>query len=241
MPISSYKEDKPNIIAFVNLVIGVIIGIAVTAFLIVPTIKKNQPSDNNTNYDSGISVEQLQEKETEITALQNEKDQLEQEKEQLQTQIDSIVIPEDKSAVYAPLIDAAGLYLTELSKTEADRNFTPIADELAAVNDASMEIEASAALLGQLRTATYLSAAKVHYQSGHALYSDGKYTEAFAELKKAMTFDPTDVNAIYFTARAYQRMGDKQNAALYYNIVITEHPDSTRISDAKKYLAQVQE
>lgn len=240
MPISSYREDKPNIIAFVNLVIGVVIGIAVTAFLIIPTLKKNQTSDNNTDYDSNISITQLQEKEDEITALQNEKTGLEQENEQLRSQIDNIVIPEDKSAIYAPLLDAASLYLTELTKNEADRDFTAIADELATVNDAGLTIQASVTLLNTLRTATYPSAAKFHYQKGHALYSDGKYADALVELGKAMTFNPTDVNVIYFTARSYQRMGDKENAALYYNIVITDYPDSNRTADAKRYLSQVQ-
>ena len=32
MPISSYREDKPNVMVFVNLVIGIIIGIAVMSF-----------------------------------------------------------------------------------------------------------------------------------------------------------------------------------------------------------------
>ena len=40
-PVSNYKEDKPNIMAWVNLFLGMAVGIAFTFLLIVPTAKAN--------------------------------------------------------------------------------------------------------------------------------------------------------------------------------------------------------
>ncbi len=242
MPLSPYKEDKPNIMAFVNLVIGVIIGIAVMAFLVIPTIKNNKSNDDNTDYgDSGYSIAQIQEKDNKITQLENEKKELEQERDQLQAQIDNFTIPDDKSQLYTSLFDALELYFVELEKSQSQRDFTAIAELLADLDETQFEIESAVQLLNKLREIAYPGVAEEHYDKGHDLYSAGKYEEALVELEKAMTFDPTDVDAIYFTARSYHRMGDNENAALYYNKVVTEFPDSSRVTNAKDFLQEVQE
>ena len=242
MPISSYREDKPNIMVFVNLVIGVIIGIAVTAFLIVPTIEKRQatrPDTENVEYSSSLA--KIEEQEDEITSLKTDKSQLEQQIESLQEQIESLNNAEKKDSLYGPLLKATKLYLAELEKSENSRDYIAIADLLATVPDAKLESADAVALTGLLREETYPDTAESYYDAGHDLYSDGKYEKAIKELEKALIFNPKDVNAIYFTGRAYHRLDDKENAALYYNIVLTEYPDSNRASDAQDFLNEVQD
>jgi tetratricopeptide (TPR) repeat protein len=241
MPISSYKEDKPNIIAFVNLVIGVIIGIAVTAFLIIPTVKKSMASDQNSDMiDYGSSQSQLEEKDKKLQTLQEEYDALVKDKEQLQSQLDNIDIPEDKSQLYETLFNSAEQYLTELAKAEKDRDFITIADSLAGIDETKLESQSAVALLNNLRQATYPIVAEIHYDNGHEFYSDKKYTEALAEFKKAMVFDPKDVDAIYFTARTYDRLDDKENAIVYYSIVVNDYADTDRYTDAAGFLEDLQ-
>lgn len=242
MPVTSYREDKPNIMAFVNLVIGVAIGIAVTAFLIVPTIKKNQPSDNVVpDYSNSTTIVRLEEKEKQITSLQNDIAELEHENTQLRSQIDNFEIPVDNSSAYITLSEATNLYLAELAKNASDRSFTATADLVAEIDDTGITDEASVNLLNQLKAVTYPDAAAEHYENGHALYSDRKYTEALVELHKAWALDPTDVDAAYFLGRAYQKLDDKENAALYYSTVVNEFPNSHREASAKSFLSEVQE
>lgn len=241
MPLSSYKEDKPNIMAFVNLVIGVILGIAVTAILIIPTIKKNQTVNDGKDIDNSFSITQLEEKNQQIKSLQDELEQLRQTNDQLRTELDNIVVPEDQSVYYVPLFDAVNLYLTELTKSERNRDYSVVTDLLYSIDETKLDKVASVTLLGKLKEETYPKVAREYYKNGYSYYSDGKYSEALVDLKKAMEFDPSDVDAVYFLARAYHRLEDKENAALYYNIVVTEFPDSSRFADATKYLAQVQE
>ena len=95
--------------------------------------------------------------------------------------------------------------------------------------------------MSDLRAVTYPDAAKGYYNKGYSLYTKGKYEEALVQLKLAMKFDPEDVAAVYFTARAYHRLDDKSNAAVYYNMVINDFPDSSRVKSAKDYLENVQE
>ena len=241
MPISSYREDKPNIMAFINLVIGVIIGVAVMAILVVPTLTKNKNGNGDTDVaDYGTALARMEEQDNTIASLKNENEDLKTQVEDLQGQIDKMVIPEDKSAQYQPLIQAVGLYLTELGKRESDRNFLKVADLLAGIDDTKIENEDAKNLVTTLRTTVYPSVAQAQYEKGHNLYSDGKYKKAIEELAKAMVYDPKDVDPVYFTARAYHRLDDKENAAIYYNIVLKDFPDSDRISDAQNFLEQVQ-
>ena len=242
MPISSYREDKPNIMVFVNLVIGIMIGIAVTAFLIVPTIEKRQATSPDTeNVDYSTSLAKIEEQDDTIATLQNDKKQLEQQMEALQAQIDSLSKPENKEGIYDALFEATGLYFKELEKAENSRDYIAIADLVVTIDEAKLENDAAVALTEQLREVSYPDAADSHYDTGHDFYSDGKYEKAIKELEKAITFNPQDVNAIYFMGRAYHRLKDKENAALYYNIVLTDFPDSNRAADAQSFLREVQE
>jgi tetratricopeptide (TPR) repeat protein len=239
MPISSYKEDKPNIMAFVNLVLGVIIGIAVTATLIIPTIERGRTSDENSAYtDNASTTAQLEEKDNEISTLTTENDDLTNQISQLQTQLDNIVTPD--TSAYETLISCTGLYLAELEKPASQRDFTAIADTLATLTDNQFENSTSVSLLTKLRDATFPEVAAKHYSTGHGLYGDGKYEEALAEFTKALALDPQDVDSIYFAGRSYDRLGDTENAIKYYNQVINSFPDSSRVSQAKEKLEAIQ-
>jgi TolA-binding protein len=241
MPISTYKEDKPNIMAFINLVLGVVIGIAVMAILIIPSIKHKEATGGDTNYSDNASlVSQVHDKENTIKTLQSDKDKLNEELKKLQTQIDSTASQEDITTVYETLDAAVGQYLTELAKPASQRDYSALADTLAGIDDSKFKSDSSLSLIKTLRDIAYPEAAKLHYDKGHNLYSKAKYEEALTELEKAMTFDPKDADAVYFTARSYDRMGDKQNAATYYNKVINDFSDSSRVTDAKSFLKQVQ-
>ncbi|MDF2538335.1 MAG: hypothetical protein K0S76_1356 [Herbinix sp.] len=242
MPISSYKEDKPNIMAFVNLVIGVIIGIALMAILVVPSLTKKQKSDDNTDYvDYSAGLALQEEKDNQIKSLEEDKKNLQQQVDQLQTEIDGYVIPEDKSKLYDPLFDTAQKYILELTKAVKDRDLKPIADALTLIDENIYESEASVALLNQLKGEIYPIVSDQYYDTGRDFYSDDKFAEAQVEFEKAMNFDVTNVDAIYYRGRAYHHMDDYENAKLYYSIVITDFPDSDRRENAQEYLEQIQE
>ncbi|NLK27117.1 MAG: tetratricopeptide repeat protein [Clostridiales bacterium] len=243
MPISSYKEDKPNIMAFVNLVIGVIIGIAVTSFLIIPSIKKNQIVDRNSDYvdySSGLALQE--EKEKTIQDLQKKNEELQESVKQLQSELDALATTEDVHELYSPLFDAVSLYIVEKTKEDGEEfDYIQVAELLAAVNESNYESKASVSLLNSLREEIYPEAAQLHYDAGHDLYSDGKYEDSLIEFEKSMAYDPTDVDPVYFTARAYHRLEDYEKARLYYNIVLSDYPDSKREKNARDFLNQVQE
>jgi len=242
MPISSYKEDKPNIMAFVNLVIGIIIGVAVMYFLVIPTINKGSKVKGNQDYvEYSEGLTQQEANDETIKDLQQEKKDLEEVVDQLRDQIDSTVIPEVNIEMYDPLFEAVDLYISELSKENAnDRDLIAVADAVLLINSDAYETEAANKILNLLKTATYTEAALSYYEKGHDLYNDNKFEEGLVQLEKAFSYDPTNIDVLYFMARSYQQLEDNENAALYYNIVITDYPDSNRASQAKRYVEEVQ-
>jgi TolA-binding protein len=241
IPVSSYREDKPNIMAFVNLIIGVLIGLAVATFLILPSMKNNDVTGNNQDYvEYSAGLAAIEEKEAAIAKLQVEKDELEQTVVKLKTDLDDIVIPENDPNLFDPLHEASSLYMDELVKEEDDREFIQIAELLGLSDTSKYESEASLKLLDRLKQEIYPVVSKQYYDTGHDLYSDYKYDEALEDLFISYNYDSTNVNSIYFIARSYHRLKDYDNAQIYYEIVINDYPDSRRYQNAKSYLESIQ-
>jgi len=242
MPVISYREDKPNVMAFVNLVIGVIIGIAVTAFLIVPSIKKKNVAGDNQDYvDYNAGLAALEEKEKAIANLQDENSQLQQKINELQAELDSIEIPEVNPEIYDPLFEASSLYMDELVKRERDRDYAQIAEILRTTDTSKYESDTALQLLDRLKQEIFPVVSKEHYENGHNLYSKYKYEEALDELFMAYNYDQTNVDAIYFIARSYHRLGDYESARTYYEIVVNDFPESRRYQDAVSFLESLPE
>lgn len=240
MPVSSYREDKPNIMLFVNLVIGVFIGVAVTAMLIIPSVKKNitaKQNDNYVNYSSGLSEQKG--KDDTIKRLKEEKEELQKQITDLKAQIDSTVIPEDKTSLYDTLFGVVDTYMKDLDKPEKDRDNNAIADQMATIDETKLESETAIKLYNQIKDDIYPKVAEKLYKSGHISYLSGKYDKALEDLQKALVFDPKNVDVIYFIGRTYDRLKDKENAEKYYNIVIDDYSDTDRSRQAKSYLKRL--
>jgi tetratricopeptide (TPR) repeat protein len=240
MPVSSYREDKPNIMAFVNLVIGVLIGLAAATFLILPSMKNNPTGNNQDSVDYGVSIDLLNEKDATIARLMDEKDTLEETIVQLRAELEGIEIPEINPELYDPLFEVASLYMDELTKEEKDREFKQIAEKLRLMDTSKYETETSLQLIDRIKNDIYPSLSQEYYDSGHDLYSDYKYEEALEDLLLSYNYDPTNVNAIYFIGRAYHRLEDYENAKIYYEMIINDYPDSRRYENAKSYLERIQ-
>jgi tetratricopeptide (TPR) repeat protein len=74
------------------------------------------------------------------------------------------------------------------------------------------------------------------YDKGHDIYSKYRYDEALEIFLLSNSYDPTNVNTIYFIGRSYHRLEDYDNARLYYEKVVEEFPGTKRHDSAKTYL-----
>ncbi|MDD5156541.1 tetratricopeptide repeat protein [Sulfurimonas sp.] len=84
--------------------------------------------------------------------------------------------------------------------------------------------------------------ATVHYMAGEVNYSSKNYTEALSYYKKSATLDD---NAQYMpvlmlhTAISMWELGDKKNAKIFYNAIVSKYPNSDSAKIAQKKLSSL--
>lgn len=237
-PRTTYKEDKPNIWVFINLIIGVAVGVLAVFFLIVPTVKNNYINQLK-NKEVEYSAELNKSKQT-YSDLETENTQLQEKVKDLQAQIDSFEVVEYDDTIYNGLFTAAKLYMTDLTDNSGGLDYVKIANALSKVTVDKLDKQEAKDLYNQIKTATYSEASAELYEEGHNYYSNRKYDEALESLNKAYEYDPDNVDAIYFIARSYHQKSDDENAKKYYTIITENYPDSSRASEAAERLAELQ-
>ena len=239
IPISSYKEDKPNILAYVTLIVGVIIGIAVVYFLMVPTIKKSY--NDKLLSQSNQNTETLNNKEAMISTLEDDKKKLQEQVDTLQKQIDGGVVDDttttDNSVVttnadYTALLNAATLYIGN-KKEEAGT-------KLVEVNSQNLKITGAIELYNAIKELTFEATSAALYEDGHDLYSKAKYEEAITTLMQVVQLDPENENALYFIGRSYHQLDQLDKAKEYYNQIINNFAGTRRAREAKTQLSKIE-
>lgn len=235
---SSYKEDKPNIWLIINLFLGAIIGSIVVFLLFIPTI--NSAHAGKLDKLEIEYIDKLNTKDFTVSSLEDDKVTLQKEIDSLKETLKGQEVVKYDEAIFDSLFEAATVYSAELEKgNEMDIDYMKIADSLNKVNFDALEREGAISLYQKIKEVSYVKSANKLYDEGHDLYSAKKYEEAKATLTKAYTYDPTNVNTIYFLGRTYHQLKDNENALIYYNILIDEYPDSSRATEAKSKKAEI--
>lgn len=234
---SSYREDKPNVMVFVNLLLGVLIGVAVVYYLIVPTIKTNIREE----YDSqkvDYSAE-LSSKSATITQQEKKIASLEKKIEELQGSLEAAMsepeeVSENNDSAYAAFFDAWNEYRELKAKDYTDEELQQLALDLWAVDVSGVDNESALNILESMRKDIYPSAARRIYKAGKALYDDGDYEASTGMLEAAVAFNPENDAAMYYLGKSYQALGDFEHAVYYYRLMLEVCPNST----LKEYIPQ---
>jgi TolA-binding protein len=134
------------------------------------------------------------------------------------------------------VIQAADSYLSDPEDIET------VSDHLDAVEVSELgedSQEAPVRLYNTLLALAGSDLAQKFYDTGYEAYSSGDYEVAVSDLTKAYQYDPSNGDALYYLAQAYNHSGDETHAVQMYRKVIDEFPD-TEISDKSKgYLEQL--
>ena len=81
--------------------------------------------------------------------------------------------------------------------------------------------------------------ATTYYDGGLTVYRNEDFTAAIEQLGKAVYYDPTNAEALYYLGQAYRRSGDKENAAVIYEKVIDLFPGTQNAANAQRYLEEM--
>lgn len=241
-PLQSYREDKPNYIAFISFFAGIIIGISVLYALVIPTVRNNimnAYNEKERDYASIVSVHSAT-----ISSLESERDALKKQVAELQAKVDRIG-DYDKEQ-YDELLELAAEYPTYLEKVQNAVEEETFIDDLALYETFAQKLknvelrfaenEDAVEVYEAMKNSVFTILADNCYDYGHTVYTNGDFDEALPYLEMAYAYRREDPENLYFLARTYHRLGMHDKAIPVYTELVENYPNSKRHADAKNFL-----
>ncbi|MBR1759376.1 MAG: tetratricopeptide repeat protein [Lachnospiraceae bacterium] len=230
-----YKEEKQSAFLWINLVIGLGVGLLAAMLLIFPTYKKKVIQEN------GQAVSELSQKvaafDSDQAEVLLERDNLEAQVATLQVQLAQYQQDQSDTANAAEslesLLQAIKLYV------EGEDNET-VVRTLLNVNINLVDNETAKSMYNTLLRRTRNSVVNSWMKQGiEEEYNQGAFKTALATFQKVLELDPENTKAIFYVGRAYHRLGEKELAAEYYQKIINEYPDCSEVEAAKRRLDEI--
>lgn len=232
-PVSAYRENKHGILPWINLLLGIVLGMAFFMFAIVPGIREKS-IENKTKEIVSLS-ETMAKTNAEFETVKSENERLKQEKEELSSKNKELSEntkkkEEDGSSTGALAVAAAYFVMDDKAKA---------AETLIEVNKASIKDKNMLNLYNQLSSKVFEEQSKKLFAEGYSLYNRGKFEDALKIFDTSLKMNPANVDSIYFTGRCYDRLNDREKAAKWYNNVINEHGNTQRAVEARRRLRAI--
>lgn len=227
-PTSAYRENKHGILPWVNLLIGILIGMGFFMIAIVP----------------GIRAKSLESKNAEIVALNEtmaktnaEYDSMNSENAELKKQVETLTAKNKELSEKSKNTESKGTNsLVSAAAYFVMENQAKAAEALLKVDKSALNDKTLLNLYNQLSAKVFAEQSDKLFQQGYNTYNNGKYEDALKTFETSLKMNPANVDSIYFTGRSYDRLGDKTKAAEWYNKVINEYGDTQRAVEARRRL-----
>lgn len=222
-------KDNSGIMTILNIVIGMVIGVAITFFLIMPAIRQNDTSqakkaEVEANNNLTTKNQEIKKLESQIEELNGQIEEQSRQQEQSQQVTDTYSkLIQGYHAYVQEDIEGAGNAMEEVNRDLLSAEAQTIYDEV-----------------NQKVNEQYLASV---YQNGEKAYNSQNFEEAVTELEKVVQIeeDYDDGNAIYYLAQSYRRLENMENAKKYYERMIELHPGTERARNSQKYLDEMAE
>lgn len=226
--------EKTGGATVVNLVIGMIIGLGIMWFLILPSRVQAEKSDINKNL---VEVsDQLTAKSATIEELEKRVEALQTENSDLQADIEGYTGSDGVLKASDFLMEASKKYIEDPDAV------LDIADIMKSIDEDYVEgtdtSEEFKALYSLLHTEVSTKAAVKYLQTGLSALKKNDYVTAISDLTKAYETDETNVESLYNLAHAYRKSGNTDKADELYRQVISLFPDSQYANNAKGYITE---
>lgn len=238
MPLNSYREDKPNFMAFLTFFLGILIGVAVIYYMAVPNIRqsiKEEYNQKERDYSAALSAKdvEISSLESNTRILENKIDDLERmiRREEGYTLID-----------YEPFIKLLYEYQEYLKlETPSLEQTEALYQKVTALNMTDITEPESVALYEAMLTVLKTRAGSDYLAQGMELYAADNKADALPLFEQAYEYLPDDAEIIYHLARCYHNGGALEQAKTLYEILIRDYQESTRSQEAEEYLDYVNE
>lgn len=214
-PASSGVKENAGLMTIINIIIGIVVGVAVMWFLIMPAV--NRSTANKTNKQVLEFSDQIAEQEAQISALKTElesyratSEETENAQQTAKSTLDSyeIVLSMYEHYLNQDMSDAA--MVEELLKVNAD--------SLGTLGREQFE---------EMTADIYERYSEVLYGTAQGNFQVANYTDAIANLTTVMQMNEgfDDGQAMWLLAQAYEASGDTENAKNWKQKVEEKYPD----------------
>lgn len=214
-PASAGVKENAGLMTIVNIVIGLVVGVAVMWFLIMPAV--NSSTAERTNRQVKEFSSQIAEQEAQISALQTELEQYRANSEATETAQQTAASTQDSYEIVLNMYDH---YQAE------DMSDAAMVEELLKVNPDSL----GAVGREQFNTMTediYGRYCETLYYTAQQNFEVANYADAIANLNTVMQMNAgyDDGQAMWLLAQSYSASGDTENANTWTERVQTEYPN----------------
>ena len=218
-----YLKDSSAFGTIINIVVGIVIGVAITAFLVVPGVKSTAQQEAKQEVLEANNT--ISSKNQTIASLEDQIDELAGKITNMQLAGDDVTSQVNS---YDQLLQAYISY--EKEEIDAAGVALGMVDE-AHLSETAMQVYNT--INGKVNE-QYLT---ILYKDGYDAYSRQDYPAAIENLKRAVELDVSyqNGNALYYLAQAYRKNNDLESAKPYYARFLELYPNTERAATAARY------
>lgn len=229
LPKNSYKEPSSGVLTVIYILLGVVIGVALVWFLVVPAKIQSEQQENNELIKQ--YSEQLAGYSVDITELENKNTKLATQLATAQLELDGYAGEGGELSMYAKLVEATLAYVNNDFETAAVLLAAIEVDQLPTDNAKSLYTTMSDNSTG---------GAQAFYRAGVNAYTQENYVDAITYFLRAYEIDTATVETPYYLAMSYIAINDFESANEYINIVYTKFGNTTYAAQLAAYLESLQ-
>lgn len=234
-PLALGEPKQKSASSLFNIGLGLLIGVAVTYYLIVPAIRTN--INNESQQTISEIGNQIDAKNTVIANLERNIEELQSENERLHRELDAYVGTDGTLQTIENLLNAANLYISSQDLEQTAENLEVIYQNVS-IEDTS---EAYQTLYATLHAAIGPQMTLIYYNAGYTAFQAQNYEEAIVAFKRAIEYDSTHGDAWYNLGNAYRLNGNNEEAIAAYEKFIELLPETERASRARRYITTLSE
>ena len=228
------QEPKSfGVSTILNIVIGLVIGVAVTYFLVVPGVTA---SVNKASQETIKEIgDQLDTKSATIVDLETQVEALKAENQKLQASVEGYTNEDGTLNEIDGLLNAANTYIASGDEAATSEYL----ESTASTVDVSSMSQAFQDLYQSLVRRVGPSMADNYYNDGNTAYRNEDYNAAIEALLKAVNFNPENADAMYLLANAYRKAGNYEQAIATYERIIELFPGTEHATRSQEYINEI--
>lgn len=230
------KEPKGGgISSLINIGIGLLIGLGVMYFLVVPAKISNV---NNEAQKSIADIgEQLDNKNVTIQTLEAQVSALQSENDSMNQELEGYVGTDGTLNIIDDLLVTARVYIETSDVQETGTRLAALSKNVSVDEESD---DAFHRLYHTLIAAVGPEYAAADYTEGYAALRNEDYDTAIERLSSVVYFDENNQDAWYNLGMAYEGSGDDENAVATFTKLIELFPGTDRASRAEREITKIQ-